>query len=752
MKSNQLRIAIGAFACSVCCSMIVAQDANPAPPPNRQSATAPPLTVRSLFHPTDRFDYDGPDLAATKWVKIDGQTKLAIQRPTGWQLLNPASGKETLWSGEASIPNGLQRVDKGLVLFHPDAEAKWITRDASQWNHPTLSPDGQKIAFVEGNDLYLFEVQTGQRRRITDDGSATTLNGILDWSYQEEIYGRGNFRSLWWSPDSQRVAFLRLDISRLHTYTLADSDTPRGKVLTARYPKVGDPVPLAQLWVTDLTGNRTLIADPAAELEDIEQQEPLIVRVGWHPDSRHVVYQVTNRIQNWIELRQSSDLTDPTSSVGTTSKDLLRDESAAWVEVLGEPRWLPDGSFLWLSDQPVGRRRVWWVSANGDLRSAVSPADMDVRDIIGMTSDGKTVYVNGDAERGSVGQQIYRIQLKFDDLAGEPPSSLMEPITTEKGWHDAEISPDGLWMVDRFSTVSQPPRLDLVSLDVAANPNPSPRTLQKGYELTASQIPVKWLTIPSAAGQPLPAYLIRPTKTPATGLPVLVETYGGPQAPAAVDRWQGSRYLFRQMLAHRGIAVLVVDNRSSAGQGIADTWQIYRRVGEIELEDTLAAVDWLRKQDWVEKERIGLRGWSFGGFLTAYAMTHSDAFAAGVAGGSPTDWRNYDAIYTERYMDLPDENREGYEATSVNAAAQHLKGKLLLIHGELDDNVHPANTLQLSKALQMAGKTFDLMIYPGAAHAIRERHQEHHMMQMVTRFLEQHLKDKDKKSRSNDRR
>ncbi|WP_068133859.1 S9 family peptidase [Roseimaritima ulvae] len=707
----------------------------------KPSAEPPPLSVKTLYHPEHKYDFDGPSLPAAQWSDADPQSQLAVRRGKQWMRHNLETGREQPWKGAAPNNTGLQRLKNGLAIVTADEQTQWITRDARSWRHPTLSPDGKHVAFVEANDMYIVDIESGQRLRVTSNGSETRLNGVLDWSYQEEIYGRGNFKAFWWSPDSQRIALLRLDIRDLYEYTLADSRTPRGSTLTARYPKVGDPIPVAELWVTDLQGELTPVHRP-----NEDEREQLIVRVGWHPDSNRVAYQVMNRVQSWLELRLSPALSGETNnSEPTEPRVLVRDESATWVEVLGEPRWLPSGDFLWLSDQPIGRRRVWRVSSDGRLRIAITPEDMDVREIEFVSPDGQTIYVTADRQRGSIGQQVYRVDVSSDDsedgrsTASDTLPAQLSSVTAEPGWHVPTFSPDGRWMLDQFSKLEQPPSLRLVDLRPDAGAKVV-RTLAEPGKLRANTLPVEWLTINTSDGVPLPAYLIRPANVQRGGTPVLIETYGGPQAASAVDRWTGPRYLYRQMLAQQGIAVLVTDNRSSAGRGIADTWAVHRQLGVVELQDTLAAVGWLKQQPWVNADAIGLRGWSFGGFLTAYALTHCDAFAAGVAGGSPTDWRNYDAIYTERYMGLPSDNPEGYNQTSVNLAAQDLHGALLLIHGELDDNVHPANTLQLVRALQAAGKPFEMMLYPGAQHGIRDAGQEYHMMDMVTRFLHRQLK------------
>jgi dipeptidyl-peptidase-4 len=246
--------------------------------------------------------------------------------------------------------------------------------------------------------------------------------------------------------------------------------------------------------------------------------------------------------------------------------------------------------------------------------------------------------------------------------------------------------------------------------------------------------------IPTADGIQLPAMLVRPKSAGKNQqVPVVIEVYGGPQAPVVLSRWSGTKSLYRELLARRGIATLVVDNRSSAGRGIADTWSIRGRVGEVEFKDLQTAIEWLKAQPWADSQRIAMRGWSFGGFMTLYAMTHSDELAAGIAGGSVTDWSEYDAFYTERYMGLPSENADGYRSTSPVLRAEQLHGRVLLIHGEADDNVHPSGTMRMAEALQKAGKDFRLMIYPGAAHHVGDPHQAWHMTQMTDRFLLEEL-------------
>ncbi|MGN6547884.1 MAG: alpha/beta hydrolase family protein, partial [Aureliella sp.] len=255
----------------------------------------------------------------------------------------------------------------------------------------------------------------------------------------------------------------------------------------------------------------------------------------------------------------------------------------------------------------------------------------------------------------------------------------------------------------------------------------------------------RMLTIPARDGKHLHGMLLLPDaaarENPGQRLPVLFYVYGGPQTPTVYNSWQTGNYWWHQYLCSRGFAVVLCDNRAARGDGIADTWKIHRHMGRVELRDLEAAVDWVCEQPWADRERIGVWGWSYGGYFTAYALTHSDRFKAGIAGAPVTDWHNYDAIYTERYMDLPQNNPEGYKESSTITAAENLHGRLLLIHGERDDNVHISNTLQLAHALQKAGKPFDMMIYPKNRHGVVDPAQKYHLYRTMTDFLDRYLKN-----------
>jgi dipeptidyl-peptidase 4 len=419
---------------------------------------------------------------------------------------------------------------------------------------------------------------------------------------------------------------------------------------------------------------------------------------------------------------------------------LVHEQCDKWLEVQELPHVLESGDYLRLSDLPTGRRRLWRLSQDGSMRTPLTPEDFDVRELVHVDAESRYALVTGDIERGTAGQQLYRVDLR--------EASELVRLTDAQPWHVASISHDGRWMIDRASSLEMPVTTWLRPLDDLSQENKPDETArarqlhQEKLRISKPLFEVEWPEIKTPDGLTLQAYVIRPKADSANNAeaaskpaPVLIEIYGGPLSPTVRDAWAGSRTLFHQMLAENGIAVMVVDNRSSGGRGLADSWSIHQRVGEVETQDLVTIADWLGEQPWADAKRLALRGWSFGGFLTLHSMTHSDRFAVGIAGGSVTDWRNYDTIYTERYMGLPEQNSAGYDSTSPLRAASKLHGRVLLLHGEMDDNVHLANMLQMAGELQKAGKPFEMMVYPTAGHGIYDSRQNYHLMKTTLEFL-----------------
>jgi dipeptidyl-peptidase-4 len=575
---------------------------------------------------------------------------------------------------------------------------------------PTFSPDGSQVAYLRGNDIYRVDIATAQETRLTTGGSETVFNGRLDWVYQEELYGRGGFRAFWWAPDSKRLAYLSLDETKVPTFTLMDDRFQPQRALKARYPQAGEPNPIARLGIVDLAGRTTWTQDP------YPGQETLIVQVGWDP-SGHLLAMHQDRIQSWLDLRGYE---------GATSKMLIHESRSAWQERLPLPHYLPDGGFLWESERS-GHRHLYHYGRNGRLTGPVTAGDWDVRHLHGTDPKGAFVYFDA-TERSPIGLDAYRITLDGKGLTR---------LTEQPGTHRVRFNASCTAFLDTWSDIHTPPQQSLQDGSgkrlrlIDANPSEQLATLKLGK--------VSFQQVKTRDGFPMETMLVLPADfDPAKKYPVFQYIYGGPAAPMVRNAWSRDM-LWYQFLAQQGIATWICDNRSASAKGLASAYGIHRNLGVQELQDQLDGHAWLKAQGWADLDRMCLDGWSYGGFMTTYALTHSKAWKLGIAGAPVVDWSLYDSIYTERYMGLPADNRAGYEASSVVKAAANLSGRLLLLHGTLDDNVHPQNSVMLIDALQKAGHPIQIVLLPGSDHSPRAPQHNWARYQAMWDFISKNL-------------
>ncbi len=603
----------------------------------------------------------------------------------------------------------------GDLLFFRRGEEKplRLTARAAPKELLRLSPDGQFASYVAEGNLYVVETGTATEHAVSDDGSEGLLYGKLDWVYQEEIYGRGNFNAQWWSPDSRHLAFLRIDESNVHPFTVIDHIPTRLEVETTNYPKAGDPNPTASLGAVRARDGRIVWMD----LSRYDGSQFLISSVGWSPDGRQVVYQVQDREQTWLDLNLANPATGE-------SKTLFRENSETWVESGGDPRWLADGSFLWFSDRS-GYRHLYRYSATGELLGQVTDGSWNVDSLLFVNEDEKWLDFLGRRD-GAINVNAYRVGLDGSGLTR---------LTPDDGTHRVQFNADRSYFLDTHSSLDTPPRVRLCKSDgtvqevLAESVIPD---LDK-YEYAVPEL----FEISTRDGFKMDATLIRPPGFRESGLyPVWLHTYSGPNAPSVRNRWNTSPWF--QFLAQQEILVFQVNNRTSSGKGKVTTDHCYQQLGVQELQDLEDAIGWLCDKPWADGDRVGISGWSYGGFMTAYALTHSDRFRVGIAGAGVYDWRDYDTIYTERYMRTPQNNPEGYSKTSCIEAAADLSGHLLLVHGTMDDNVHLQNAIQFAYALQIAGQDFDLMLYPKSRHRIVPE-LRWHLRQREWQTIEEHL-------------
>jgi dipeptidyl aminopeptidase/acylaminoacyl peptidase len=560
-----------------------------------------------------------------------------------------------------------------------------------------LSPDGRFVSFVRANDLYVVDVDTQQERALTTGGTDILRNGKADWIYFEELFGR-NWKAYWWSPDSSAIAFLQTDSSMVDSYTLTNDLEEPQEVETVRYPEPGTPNPHVKLGIVSVTGGEVSWVNTG----QYPPEDFLISGVGWWPDGSRCYFFGQNREQTWLDV-------NAVGREGGTFTTLLRDKTEAWIEPQGGPWFLADGSFLMVSDRS-GWRHLYRFGADGTLMNAVTEGEWDVRGMELIDEKGGVVYVNGTKD-SHIATNLYRASLDGSEITR---------LTKEPGSHSVTLNPSGTRYIDSWSSRTQPTKVALYGTDgqMQRMLDTNPVYSIEEWTLGAQE----QFQIETEDGFLLEAALVKPASfDPARKYPIWITTYAGPYAPTIRDSW-GAGNLWDQMLANEGIVVMRVDPRPASGKGPKSAWTAYHQLGVQETQDLVAAVEWLEKQPWADTSRVGLSGHSYGGYITAYAMTHSDKFTAGIAGAPVTDWRDYDSIYTERYMGTPQSNPAGYARSSAVAGARNLHGELLLVHGAIDDNVHPQNTIRMARALQEAGKPFEMMIYPGARHGIGGRH------------------------------
>ncbi|MCI0487719.1 MAG: S9 family peptidase [Blastocatellia bacterium] len=705
------------------------------------------LTLDDIFDPVKGVNFNGSPPTGLRWLK-GGLHYLQPKREpesSATQLLkvNARTGASSPFFDAAKMEAaftalpGFSRED-ARSLAHRDSYQMNASETAALINHANdlfyyefgsdkalrltntpeeevgeeFSPDGRMVSYIRNYNIHVVDIATQRERALTSDGNPRLLYGRLDWVYQEELYGRGNFKGYWWSPDSQMLAYLKLNEAPVKDFTVIDHIPRLQEVETTSYPKAGDPNPDVQIGVVNASGGATRWIDTFT----YEGGEFLIVRVGWTPDSQQVVYQIQDREQTWLDL----NFADPRTG---KSKTIIKERSKAWFEVIDEPRWLKDGTFLWFSDR-TGWQHIYHYSADGKLLHQVTSGKWEARSLDGVDEANGWVYFSG-TEHSHIQSHAYRVKLDGTGL---------RRLTQAEGTHRVSLNPTSTHFIDSWSDINTPTQVRLYNADgtLARVIDENRVEALKEYKLGKPE----FLQVKTRDGFVMEAVMIKPPDfDPGKKYPVWSFTYSGPHAPQVRNSWGRQAYMWHQMLAQKGYIIWICDNRTASGKGSESVWPLYCNFGELELRDLEDGLNWLKSQPYVEATRIGLWGWSFGGFMTSYAMTHSKSFKIGIAGGSVTDWRLYDSIYTERYMKTPQNNAEGYEKTSPLRAAKDLHGKLLLIHGAMDDNVHMQNTIQFAYELQKAGKQFQLMLYPKSRHGVRDPLLVKHMRTLMTDFI-----------------
>jgi dipeptidyl-peptidase-4 len=587
-----------------------------------------------------------------------------------------------------------------------------------------FSPDGRRVGYVRDRDLYV-EDAAGAVTRLTKAENEHIVNGTSDWVYEEELALRDAFR---WSPDGRRLAYWNFDTTGIDTFTLInDTDSLYPSLTKIPYPKAGTTNSAVRIGVVDAAGGPTTWVETPGKPRD-----GYLARIEWAADGRALAVQQLNRLQN----RNDVLIADARTGAVTRAH---RDESKAWVDVTDDFTWLDGGkAFLWVSEKD-GWRHLYRVATDGSGDRLLTKFDGDIINVVGVDATAGWAYFLA-SPSSAVEQYLFRAKL---DGAGA-----VERVTPDgaRGSHSYNVSPNLQWAFHTYSRMDVPPITDIVSL-------PDHRVLRTLVDNAAlketlaaqKNLPTEFFTVDIGGVVTLEGWMMKPRGFDASRTyPLLVFVYGEPASQTVVDRWGGNRQLFHRALANDGFVVVSFDNRGTpAPKGAAWRQVVYGAIGDLSSKEQAAAARALiARHSFIDAERVAIWGWSGGGTSTLNAMFRfPDLYKAGVAVAPVPDQRLYDTIYQERYMGLPQENEDGYRRGSPIHFAEGLKGRLLIVHGSGDDNVHYQGTERLINRLIALGKPFDLMVYPNRSHSISEGDGTTlHVYSLIARYLQEHAK------------
>jgi dipeptidyl-peptidase-4 len=576
-----------------------------------------------------------------------------------------------------------------------------------------FSPDGKQVAFVSDNDLYVTTLATGATRRLTTDGSADIINGTTDWAYEEELDLRDAFR---WSPDSKRLAYWRFDQSAVPAFPMVNELTLYPTVSVLRYPKAGQGNSRVKVGVMDVATAKTTWMQTGSDTGIY------IPRMEWAGNDSVTIERLPRK-QNRVDMLMAS------ASTGAV-RTIFSDTDSAYVDVQ-DIAWINNGrQLLWLSDKSGWRQIILYDRAGRQVRQ-LTQNGMDVIGINAVDEARGEVYFVAAAPNPTQ-RQVFAASLTKNSV---------RRVTQEAGTHRLDIAPGSKYAVDYFSTANTPMTATLYELPSYTRRRVMTDNSALAAKIAATGVRTQFFQLPMPDGTKLDAMRIIAGNFDSTVKhPVLMYVYGGPAAPTVNDSWGGTRTLWHMLLAQRGYVVVSVDGRGSAWRGRDFRKITQYHLGRNETRDQIDAAKWLGTQRWADASRIGIWGWSYGGYMTAMSTTlGGNVFKAGLCVAPVTDWRLYDSIYTERLMWTPQENPEGYAESAPQAHVAGLTARFMLVYGTGDDNVHPQNSVQLANKLEAAGKPFQMLLYPNRTHSISGGNTQAHLYDAFTRFILENL-------------
>ncbi|WP_075795163.1 S9 family peptidase [Massilia putida] len=619
--------------------------------------------------------------------------------PDGKQLLVPIAGD--LYLVDVNQPGAARKVASGNV------------------GDPKISPKGRYVSYVRDQNLFVIDLTTGQERQLTTDGKDTVHNGEAEFVAQEEMDQHTGY---YWAPDDSAIAYRRYDEAQVPVARRFEIFADRTEVIDQRYPAAG-----AKNVLIDL-----MIVNPATGAQkrvDLGPEKDIyLVRADWSADGKTLVYQRQSRDQKRLDLVAVDAAT-------LAQRPLLTETSKTWVSIHDDLRFLGrQKAFIWASERS-GRKHLYLYDMSGKLLHPISSGEWGVDNILAVDEQAGKVYIASNKD-AVIDKQTYVLNLDGSN-ASKPVR-----LTKQDGWHEDVFSRNGKIFVDTFSDPNTPPQVSIRRADGAMVEwlEHNELNAQHPYaNYVKDHLPTEYGTIQAHDGQTLHYSMIKPANFDAAKrYPVFLFTYGGPHSQRVTRQWGN---LFNQYMAQQGFVVFVLDNRGSSRRERAFTDVIYGNLGAHEVEDQLTGIDWLAKQSFVDPKRVGVFGWSYGGFMTLRLLeAGSDKIAMGVAVAPVTDWSLYDTHYTEQFVGAtPQSDPAAYERSGVFAHLDGLKSPLLLVHGMADDNVLFTNSTRLIDALVNRNVRFELMTYPGAKHGISSRAGQRHVYGLIEAFFKKNL-------------
>jgi dipeptidyl-peptidase-4 len=626
-------------------------------------------------------------------------------------LLTSATVPIYRWSSEAYYSVVDRETKKREPLFH-----------GAKQRYATFSPDATKIAYVSNNDLYCKDLISGKTTRITTDGKHNnTINGASDWVYEEEFK---LVRAFEWSPDGNSIAFLRFDESEVPEMTLETyREGTYPEKVTFKYPKVGEKNAVVTAHLFNLTTGKILPVHIPDRIESNGRYDDYLPRIKWTPTGKLCL--------TWMNRHQSTQrlwLAEPT----TGHCSLLLEESNQYYIDLHDVTFLSDGSGCIIQSEKNGFNHLYQYDMNGKHETALTHGNWDVTGFYGVDEKNSLVYFQAAAE-SPLQRELYSSTLN---------GKKTQKISTLKGTNNAQFSSTFDYFVNTFSTLNTPPQFAVFTRkgkEVRPLEQNNPvREKQKEY----GTLPATFFQFKTSENVDLNGWIIKPSAPEYKNkkLPVLMFVYGGPGSQQVTDAWKGANYWWFEMLAQQGYVVACVDNRGTGARGETFKKMTYKQLGHYEVMDQIEAAQYLGTLPFVDADKIGIFGWSYGGYMSSNCILKGrDIFKAAIAVAPVTNWKWYDSVYTERYMQTHEENKEGYEDNSPVNFTNQLKGNYLLVHGLADDNVHFQHTAEMANELIVNNKQFDTMVYPNRNHGITGDNARLHLYTLMTTFLKEKI-------------